>query len=97
MMITRKATTKTRSHSFIPRGTVPNTFARNGIYKIKRCNPREMAMAKRSHGFAQGGVVRRLYSSDRAFKELNISIVASAERESVLNFTLVLWKNSHGS
>jgi hypothetical protein len=64
MMITGNATTKTSSHSLKLRGTIPNADAKNGTYRIKKCRSNETAMARRSHGFTQGGMVSRLASSD---------------------------------
>lgn len=88
MRTTGKATTNTNNHSLKLSGTIPNTFAKNGMYSIKKCKPNETDIARRSHGLTQGGIVSRLVSSDKAFNELNISIATKTERERVVAFTL---------
>lgn len=95
--ITGKAIAKTKIHSLRLRGTVPNTWARNGMYKIRTCNPNETAMATRSHGLTQGGIARRLVSSESALRELNISMATKTESESVVAFPFPVLKYSQGS
>lgn len=53
-------------------------------------------MARRSQGLTQGGIVKRLLSSDRALRELNISMATKTERERVEAFILPVWKYSQG-
>ena len=43
--MTGKATTKTKSHSFKVRGTMPNICAKNGTYNIKKCRPNDTDIA----------------------------------------------------
>lgn len=86
MMITGNATTKTNIHSLKLRGTIPNADAKKGTYRVKKCRSNDTAMARRSQGLTQGGMVSRLASSDSAFKELNISMVTRTEREIVVAF-----------
>lgn len=85
--ITGKATANTNNHSFRLRGTMPNIWARKGTYRIRKCRPNETDIAIRSQGLTQGGIDKRLPSSDRALSELNISIATSTERERVMAFT----------
>lgn len=92
MRITGKATASTKSHSLRLRGTIPNTCARNGTYKMTKCKANEIDMASRSHGLTQGGMLTRLTSSDRALRELNISMATKTERDRVIAFTLPVWK-----
>lgn len=56
-----------------------------------------MDMAKSSHGFTHGGIDNKLESSERAFRELNISMATKTERERVVALTFPYWKYSHGS
>ncbi|KAJ1378020.1 hypothetical protein SESBI_48265 [Sesbania bispinosa] len=51
-------------------------------------------MATKSQGFLQGGNFLKLFSSERAFKELNISIATNTERDRVMAFTFPT-ENSH--
>ena len=86
--ITGNETAKTSSHSFRFSGTMPKTWARKGTYRIKKCSPNDRDMARSSHGFAHGGIVRRLPSSERALRELNISMATKTDRERVIAFIL---------
>ncbi|KAJ4833991.1 hypothetical protein Tsubulata_016522 [Turnera subulata] len=95
--ITGNATANTKSHSFRLRGTIPNICARNGTYRIKKCKPNETDMARRSHGLTHGGITARLMSSERALRELNISIATKTERERVEALIFPERKYSHGS
>lgn len=94
--ITGAETMMTRNHSFALNGTTQNTSARNGTYSMRQCRPNEIDMAMRSHAFLQGGMVTKLLSSERAFRELNISIATSTESDNVIAFTLPLPKYSQG-
>lgn len=53
-------------------------------------------MARRSHGLTQGGIVKRLPSSDSALRELNISMATKTERERVEALIFPERKYSHG-
>lgn len=86
--MTGSATAKTKNHSFKLRGTIPNTCAKNGTYNIKKCRPNDTDIARRSQGLTQGGIDKRLPSSDRALRELNISMATNTERDNVIAFTL---------
>lgn len=51
-----------------------------------------MAIARSSHGLTQGGMVTKLAFSERAFKELNISMATSTDKERVVALTLPVVK-----
>lgn len=97
IMITGNATARTKSHSFKDSGTMPKILARNGTYRIKKCKPNETDMARRSQGLTQGGIVNKLPSSERALRELNISMATKTESERVDALILPERKYSHGS
>ncbi|KAI3694001.1 hypothetical protein L1987_76959 [Smallanthus sonchifolius] len=59
---------------------------------LAKWSPKETIIATRRYGFLQGGIVNKLLSSERAFRELNISIGTNTESDKAIALTFPVVK-----
>jgi len=67
-------------HSSQLSGAMENTSAKNGIYRIPKCNTILRSIDATRNGFFHSGNLSKLSFSDREFMALNISTVTRIDR-----------------